>query len=85
MSGQTCGHVTPDRGVEPSARDRERGARDRSGDAQHGLATGLKGPFERSQGLWIGWPGDLSGLGEEQQAGALRELAKLRTVPVLRG
>ena len=50
-----------------------------------GLATGLKGPFERSQGLWIGWPGDLSGLGEEEQAGALRELAKLRTVPVLRG
>ena len=48
-----------------------------------GLATGLKGPFERSQGLWIGWPGDLSGLGEEAQAGALRELAKLRTVPVL--
>ncbi|HEY0137858.1 MAG TPA: trehalose-6-phosphate synthase, partial [Nannocystis sp.] len=47
-----------------------------------GLATGLKGPFERSQGLWIGWPGDLSGLGEEEQAGALRELEKLRTVPV---
>jgi len=48
-----------------------------------GLATGLKGPFERSQGLWIGWPGDLSELDEEAQAGALRELAKLRTVPVL--
>ena len=24
-----------------------------------GLSTGLRGPFERSQGLWIGWPGDL--------------------------
>jgi len=48
-----------------------------------GLATGLKGPFERSQGLWIGWPGDLSGLAEDEQAGALRELEKLRTVPVL--
>ena len=47
-----------------------------------GLATGLKGPFERSQGLWIGWPGDLSGLDEAEHAGALRELEKLRTVPV---
>ncbi len=47
-----------------------------------GLATGLKGPFERSGGLWIGWPGDLSGLEEAERAGALAELEKLRTVPV---
>ncbi len=47
-----------------------------------GLATGLRGPFERSQGLWIGWPGDLSRLSAEEHAGALEQLKGLRTVPV---
>ena len=32
-----------------------------------GLATGLSGPHESSEGLWVGWPGDLSTLGPEQQ------------------
>jgi trehalose 6-phosphate synthase/phosphatase len=47
-----------------------------------GLATGLRGPFERSQGLWIGWPGDLSRLGDATRAAALEQLDALRTVPV---
>ena len=47
-----------------------------------GLATGLKGPFERSGGLWIGWPGDLSGLDAAGRASALAGLKALRTVPV---
>lgn len=47
-----------------------------------GLATGLRGPFERSQGLWIGWPGDLSRLGDAARRAALAELEAMRTVPV---
>ena len=47
-----------------------------------GLATGLRGPFERSQGLWIGWPGDLAGLAEDEHHAVLGQLAELRTVPV---
>jgi trehalose 6-phosphate synthase/phosphatase len=47
-----------------------------------GLSTGLRGPFERSQGLWIGWPGDLSRLPDAARASALKELQGLRTVPV---
>ncbi|MBA3550470.1 MAG: bifunctional alpha,alpha-trehalose-phosphate synthase (UDP-forming)/trehalose-phosphatase, partial [Nannocystis sp.] len=47
-----------------------------------GLATGLRGPFDRSQGLWIGWPGDLSRLTPEVRASVLGELTELRTLPV---
>ncbi len=47
-----------------------------------GLATGLRGPFERSQGLWIGWPGDLSRLGAQAREAALAELSQLHTMPV---
>ena len=47
-----------------------------------GLATGLRGPFERSHGLWIGWPGDLSRLADATRAAALEQLGDLRTVPV---
>ncbi|PCC71917.1 trehalose 6-phosphate synthase /trehalose 6-phosphatase [Nannocystis exedens] len=47
-----------------------------------GLSTGLRGPFERSQGLWIGWPGDLSKLDDAARAGAMKELEALRTLPV---
>src|SRR5437016_6153746 len=27
-----------------------------------GLATGLRGPHQRSESLWLGWPGDVSRL-----------------------
>ncbi len=47
-----------------------------------GLATGLRGPHEASNGLWIGWPGDTSGLPAAQQKELAERLAELRTVPV---
>ena len=47
-----------------------------------GLATGLRAPHERSNGLWIGWPGDLCGLDPVGREKVLRRLAELRTVPV---
>jgi trehalose 6-phosphate synthase/phosphatase len=48
-----------------------------------GLATGLRGPHERSQGLWFGWPGGLDGLEDAARANALRQLHQLRAVPLL--
>jgi trehalose 6-phosphate synthase/phosphatase len=47
-----------------------------------GLATGLAAPHERSQGLWIGWPGDLGALDSLWRERLLRRLAGLRTVPL---
>ncbi len=47
-----------------------------------GLATGLKGPHERSGGLWIGWPGDISRLSREQVAVLEQQLAEMRLVPL---
>jgi trehalose 6-phosphate synthase/phosphatase len=47
-----------------------------------GLATGLRAPHERSDGLWIGWPGDLGGLDPAARDAVLRQLAALRTVPL---
>ncbi|WP_394824138.1 bifunctional alpha,alpha-trehalose-phosphate synthase (UDP-forming)/trehalose-phosphatase [Pendulispora albinea] len=47
-----------------------------------GLATGLRGPHQRSDGLWIGWPGDTSKLKPAQLAQVNQELADLKTVPV---
>jgi len=47
-----------------------------------GLATGLRGPHERSGGLWIGWPGDVTRLSPEQRAELEASLAAQRTVPI---
>ena len=47
-----------------------------------GLATGLRGPHESSNGLWIGWPGDLASLDAETAAEVRQRLTELRTVPV---
>ena len=47
-----------------------------------GLATGLRAPHERSGGLWIGWPGDLSGLDPAGRTYVFRRLEELRTVPL---
>ena len=47
-----------------------------------GLATGLRGPHERSNGLWIGWPGDVSGFTDAQRARLGEQLAEARTAPV---
>jgi len=47
-----------------------------------GLATGLSGPHERSGGLWIGWPGDVSRLTQAQRASVEEQLSKQRCVPL---
>ena len=47
-----------------------------------GLATGLKPWHERSGGLWIGWPGDLSRFSDAQRAETDRRLADSNIVPV---
>src|SRR5262245_19123538 len=47
-----------------------------------GLATGLLGPHEQSDSLWIGWPGDISRFDAGQRAQIERNLAELRVVPV---
>ncbi|HXK34514.1 MAG TPA: bifunctional alpha,alpha-trehalose-phosphate synthase (UDP-forming)/trehalose-phosphatase [Dehalococcoidia bacterium] len=47
-----------------------------------GLATGLRGPHERSGGLWIGWPGDSPNLDARRREELDQRLAELRTVPV---
>jgi trehalose 6-phosphate synthase/phosphatase len=47
-----------------------------------GLASGLRGPHERANGLWIGWPGTFHGLDDSQRATVEKQLTALRTVPV---
>ena len=47
-----------------------------------GLATGLRGPHERSNGLWIGWPGTSGTPTADASADIDRQLAELRTVPL---
>jgi trehalose 6-phosphate synthase/phosphatase len=47
-----------------------------------GLATGLSGPHERSGGLWIGWPGDVSRWTPEQVVSLEADLDGQRIVPV---
>ncbi len=47
-----------------------------------GLATGLSGPHERSSGLWIGWPGDVTRLDASQRATLEGRLTERRCVPV---
>ena len=47
-----------------------------------GLATGLRDAHERSGGLWMGWPGDVSGLDTAHAAGMEATLRDLGTVPI---
>ncbi|WP_437689993.1 bifunctional alpha,alpha-trehalose-phosphate synthase (UDP-forming)/trehalose-phosphatase [Sorangium sp. So ce176] len=47
-----------------------------------GLVTAIRGPHERHGGLWLGWPGDVSRLGEEQRQELEAQLEQLGTVPV---
>lgn len=47
-----------------------------------GLATGLAEPHRRSRGVWIGWPGPMSGADDASQFAAVRQLAEARLVPV---
>jgi trehalose 6-phosphate synthase/phosphatase len=47
-----------------------------------GLATGLRGPHEQADSLWIGWPGDVSRFDASQRARLDGKLTELRSVPV---
>jgi len=47
-----------------------------------GLATGLAAPHARSDGLWIGWPGDFGSASDRQRAEAAAQLSDQRFVPV---
>jgi len=47
-----------------------------------GLATGLSGPHAQSEGLWVGWPGDVSRMRPDHVASLEEELAGLRCVPI---
>ena len=47
-----------------------------------GLATGLRGLHERSDGIWIGWPGNLPRQYAKQRAAVEKRLRDLRIVPV---
>jgi trehalose 6-phosphate synthase/phosphatase len=51
-------------------------------DSVGGLATGLRGPHARSDGWWIGWPGDLESLDEAERTEVDRQLHAARAVPV---
>ena len=46
------------------------------------MATGLRPWHEQSQGLWIGWPGDLSAFTPSQRERTDRELQDRNIVPV---
>jgi trehalose 6-phosphate synthase/phosphatase len=54
----------------------------RVGRSAGGLATGLRGPHERSQGTWVGWPGDVSQMTEPQKRALASRLTELRCTPV---
>jgi trehalose 6-phosphate synthase/phosphatase len=47
-----------------------------------GLATGLASVVEAPGTLWIGWPGDLSGLSEPQHLAISKQLEERRLVPI---
>jgi trehalose 6-phosphate synthase/phosphatase len=47
-----------------------------------GLATGLRGAHDRAQGLWVGWPGDLTKLTPTQRAALDDECERARLVCV---
>jgi trehalose 6-phosphate synthase/phosphatase len=47
-----------------------------------GLVTGLAPWHERGEGVWVGWPGETSGLSVERRADLDRQLEERRFVPV---
>jgi trehalose 6-phosphate synthase/phosphatase len=47
-----------------------------------GLATALRGPHAKGDGLWFGWPGDVSQATSEQRARIDAELVERRLVPI---
>lgn len=61
---------------------RRQGAAMRVVRSAGGLATGLRGPHERSSGWWVGWPGSLEGLDNTDLFEARRQLHEMRAIPV---
>src|SRR5262245_38430611 len=55
------------------------------GRSAGGLATGLSRPHERSGGLWVGWPGDVSRLSDAQRTQVEAQLTGMRLVPLYLG
>ncbi|MDG2304886.1 MAG: bifunctional alpha,alpha-trehalose-phosphate synthase (UDP-forming)/trehalose-phosphatase [Candidatus Binatia bacterium] len=47
-----------------------------------GLATGLSGPHSKSDALWIGWPGDIQDVTDEERESLGKRLDELRAIPV---
>jgi trehalose 6-phosphate synthase/phosphatase len=47
-----------------------------------GLATGLRGPHERGDGWWLGWPGISGELSDAQRAELTERLARDRLAPL---
>ena len=47
-----------------------------------GLASGLRGPHEHSDSLWIGWPGDVSRFDAGQRSRIDQKLSELRSIPI---
>lgn len=47
-----------------------------------GLATGLSGPHSKSDALWIGWPGDIQDLTDDERSRLDKRLDELRVMPV---
>lgn len=47
-----------------------------------GLATGMRGPHEQLDSLWIGWPGDVSRFDANQLVQVEKHLADSRAVPL---
>jgi trehalose 6-phosphate synthase/phosphatase len=47
-----------------------------------GLATGMRGPHQQRNGLWIGWPGPTSDLDPATRADIDAQLSALRLVPI---
>lgn len=47
-----------------------------------GLATGLSGPHERSNGWWIGWPGPLADFDSSERPAIEERLRKMRLLPI---
>ena len=53
--------------------------------AAGGLATALRGVHERGESVWVGWPGDLSGLSRAERAHVAAQFEEQRIVPVTLG
>src|SRR5918996_2634557 len=51
-------------------------------EASGGLATGLRSWHERSDGVWIGWPGDVASYAEDERQDLERQLRARRIEPV---